>query len=450
MTKIFGRKKRDLLSDHIPQRKKVEEANLPFSFQTKHFLMEKAKEQFETISHESMSSDEIRTLFLKLVQKTAETENIFLNSKEEEQYARLLKDDMFGLGPLEPLLEDDKITDIFVNGPFDILIEKDGQIHQTFQRFRDEKHLLQVAQRIAQKMGRRVDASQPMVDARLDDDSRVNIILPPLSLTGITLSIRKFRKLGFTIEKMVEKASLSQKMVDFLKLLIESRFNILISGGTGVGKTTFLNALSSFISPNERIISIEDTAELRLMQPHVVRLETRPPNIEHKGEVSIRDLVRNALRMRPDRIIVGEVRGAEVIDMLQALNTGHQGSMSTIHANEPQEALIRLENMAFLAGLTSHSIAVKDLIRGAIDIVIHLERMQDGKRRLVAISEILDQKGSPQIELQDLFRLDLKSLSSSKPTYIHSMQSSFFLKKAEKMNKALEILSFLKDYRDGL
>ncbi|MDP3533715.1 MAG: CpaF family protein [Alphaproteobacteria bacterium] len=452
MKKIFGKKKivkDDAFHEFDSKKLIVKESHDTITYnnflseEIIEILTQRIKEELDLQDLSLHDDTHIKNLFHTLIHKIANDEKLFLSQKQEDFYADYLIHDMLGFGPLETLLKDDKITDIFVNGPFDVLIEKEGQIQKTPLYFRDEKHLLQIAQRIANRMGRRVDASKPMVDARLDDDSRVNIILPPLSLSGIVLSIRKFRKSGISLDKMVEKGSLSPKIQEFLKLLIQSRLNILISGGTGAGKTTLMNALSAYISPNERIITIEDTAELRLMQPHVIRLEARPPNLESQGEITIRDLVRNALRMRPDRIIIGEVRGPEVIDMLQALNTGHQGSMSTIHANEPKEALARLENMAYLAGLSSQSFVLKDLIKGAIDIIVHLERMQDGVRRVTAISEILS-TDDQHILIQDLFRLNIQEGS-----YIQLCDRPAFLVKAEKMkieaevNCADEILNLL-------
>jgi len=285
----------------------------------------------------------------KLVNEIATQERIHLNEAEESRLAVELTDDMIGLGPLEPLLDDDEVTDVLANGPFDIYVERRGKLERTSARFRDAQHLVNVAQRISSAVGRRVDEASPMVDARLPDGSRVNIVLPPLVLNGGTISIRKFPKQNITLDTMVRQQNVSPELSRLLQIAARCRLNTLISGGTGSGKTTLLNAISQHIDNDERIITVEDAVELRLQQPHVVQMETRPPNLEGAGHVAQRELVRNALRMRPDRIVVGEVRGAEAFDMLQAMNTGHDGSMSTVHANSPRDALYRVENMVLMA-----------------------------------------------------------------------------------------------------
>jgi pilus assembly protein CpaF len=295
--------------------------------------------------------DVLRLEVAKLVSEIATEERIELNESEENALAQELTDDMTGLGPLEPFLDDDEITDILANGPYSVYVERRGKLEKTTARFRDADHLVRIAQRIASAVGRRIDEASPMVDARLADGSRVNIVLPPLVLNGGTISIRKFPKRGITLEMMVRQQNLSHDMATVLQIAARSRLNMLVSGGTGSGKTTLLNAISRFIDCDERVITVEDAVELRLQQLHVVQMETRPPNIEGAGQIAQRELVRNALRMRPDRIIVGEVRGAEAFDMLQAMNTGHDGSMSTIHANSPRDALYRLENMVLMANL---------------------------------------------------------------------------------------------------
>jgi pilus assembly protein CpaF len=324
----------------------------------------------------------------KLVSEIATEDRVQLNKLEETALAADLSDDMVGLGPLEPFLDDDEITDILANGPFDIYVERRGKLEKTSARFRDAQHLVNIAQRIATAIGRRIDEASPMVDARLADGSRVNIVLPPLVLNGGTISIRKFPRRGLTLDAMVRQENLSRDMARVLRIAARSRLNILISGGTGSGKTTLLNAVSQFIDDDERVITIEDAVELRLQQPHVVQMETRPPNIEGVGQVAQRELVRNALRMRPDRIIVGEVRGPEAFDMLQAMNTGHDGSMSTVHANSPRDALYRLENMVMMANLNLPLKAIRMHVASALHLIVHIERMRDGIRRVQSIVEI--------------------------------------------------------------
>ncbi len=324
----------------------------------------------------------------QLVSEIATQDRVQLNKLEETALAADLSDDMIGLGPLEPFLDDDEVTDILANGPFDIYIERRGKLEKTAARFRDTQHLVNIAQRIASAIGRRIDEASPMVDARLISGSRVNIVLPPLVLNGGTISIRKFPKKSLTLDAMVGQQNLSRQMACVLKVAARSRLNILISGGTGSGKTTLLNAVSQYIDRDERVITIEDAAELRLQQPHVVQMETRPPNIEGVGHVTQRDLVRNALRMRPDRIIVGEARGPEAFDMLQAMNTGHDGSMSTVHANSPRDALYRIENMVMMANLNLPLRAIRMHVASALNLIVHIERMRDGVRRVQNITEI--------------------------------------------------------------
>jgi pilus assembly protein CpaF len=338
----------------------------------------------------------------KLVDEIATEERVELNENEANVLATELADDMIGLGPLEPFLDDDEITDILVNGPFSIYIERRGKLEKTAGRFRDVQHVVNVAQRIASAVGRRIDESSPLVDARLADGSRVHIALAPVVLNGGTISIRKFRKQGITIDLMVRQGNLSPAMAQFLQLATQVRANILVSGGTGSGKTTLLNAISRAIDTTQRIVSIEDAVELRLQQPHVVQMETRAANIEGVGEIPQRELVRNALRMRPDRIIVGEVRGAEAFDMLQAMNTGHEGSMSTIHANTPRDAIYRLENMVLMAAVNLPLRAIRAQIASAINLIVQVERMRDGIRRIERIVEISGMEGEV-ITSRDLF-----------------------------------------------
>ena len=335
----------------------------------------------------------LRAEVARLVSEIATEQRVELNEIEESALATELTDDMIGLGPLEPFLEDDDITDILVNGPYSVFVERRGKLEKTTARFRDAQHLVNVAQRIASAIGRRIDEASPMVDARLADGSRVNIVLPPIVLNGGTISIRKFPKRGMTLDSIVRLDSLSQELARLLQIGARSRLNILISGGTGSGKTTLLNAISRYIDNDERVITIEDAVELRLQQPHVVQMETRPPNIEGAGHIPQRELVRNALRMRPDRIIVGEVRGPEAFDMLQAMNTGHDGSMSTIHANSPRDALFRLENMVMMANLSIPLRAIRMQIASALNLIVHIERMRDGIRRVQNIAEIAGMEG---------------------------------------------------------
>ena len=344
----------------------------------------------------------LRAEITKLVSEIATEQRIQLNEIEEAALATELTDDMVGLGPLEPLLEDDDVTDVLVNGPFDVFVERRGKLEKTTARFRDAQHLVSVAQRIAAAVGRRIDEASPMVDARLADGSRVNIVLPPLVLNGGTISIRKFPKQALTLDGMVLQHNLSPEVAHLLQIAARARLNILISGGTGSGKTTLLNAVSQHIDTTERIITIEDAAELRLQQPHVVQMETRPPNIEGAGHIPQRELVRNALRMRPDRIIVGEVRGSEAFDMLQAMNTGHDGSMTTVHANSPRDALYRVENMVMMANLSLPLRAIRMQVASALNLVVHIERMRDGIRRIQNLSEIAGMEGDV-ITARELF-----------------------------------------------
>jgi pilus assembly protein CpaF len=312
-------------------------------------------------------------------------------------------DELLGLGPLEPLLKDDTVSDILINTPSKVYVERHGRIEKTDVKFQDSRHLIRVINKIVSAVGRRVDESQPMVDARLADGSRFNAIIPPLAVDGPLVSIRKFSRKPITMQQLIAFGSLSQEMAEILIAAVTARRNILISGGTGSGKTTLLNALSSFIGSAERIVTIEDSAELQLQQDHVGRLETRPPNIEGRGEITQRDLVRNALRMRPDRIIVGEVRAGEAFDMLQAMNTGHDGSMTTVHANTPRDALSRIEQMIGMAGLDISPTSIRQQISTAINVVIQIERMDDGRRRVVSVQEVVGME-EMTISTQEIFR----------------------------------------------
>jgi pilus assembly protein CpaF len=343
-------------------------------------------------------------------------EKLQLNFVEQRRLVTLLLDEMVGLGPLETLLGDETITDIMVNGAKQVFVERAGKLVLTDITFRDDAHVMNVATRIVSRIGRRVDESSPLADARLADGSRVNIIIPPLAIDGPSISIRKFSKKKISLEIMARQANISPAMMRVMQIAARCRLNILISGGTGSGKTTLLNALSRMIDEGERVITIEDAAELQLQQPHVLRLETRPPNLEGTGEINQRDLVRNALRMRPDRIILGEIRAGEALDMLQAMNTGHDGSMCTIHANRPREALIRLENMVAMTGVKLPHEAVRAQIAGAVNMVIQVSRMRDGVRRVTHITEVVGMEGEV-ITTQDLFTFEFKGEDASGRLY---------------------------------
>jgi pilus assembly protein CpaF len=334
-----------------------------------------------------------------------------ISRDDRERLASEIADDALGHGPLERLLADDSISEIMVNGPYDIWIERQGRLYDTKVRFDDESHMRRIINKIVAEVGRRVDESSPMVDARLPDGSRVNIIIPPLSLSGPLITIRKFSKKRLNLEELIRLGTLSSESVEFLELCVHAELNILISGGTGSGKTTLLNALSASIPDDDRIVTIEDAAELQLNQRHVLRLEARPKNIEGEGEVAIRELVRNSLRMRPDRIIVGEVRGAEALDMLQAMNTGHDGSLSTVHANSSRDALARVETMVLMAGFDLPMRAIRQQVSAALDLIVHLERLEDGTRRVTAITEV-QRMESDVITLQDLFRFKFEDVAN--------------------------------------
>ncbi len=343
----------------------------------------------------------------EIVHEIVIDEKLNLNMPEQQAIVDIMLDDMLGLGPLEPLLADDLVTDIMVNGPKQVYVERRGKLEITDVTFQNDEHVLNIARRIVSQIGRRVDETTPLVDARLMDGSRVNIIIPPLAIDGPSISIRKFSKKGITLDVMQRQNNISEAMATVMKIAARSRLNILISGGTGSGKTTLLNAMSHLIDPGERIVTIEDAAELQLQQPHVVRLETRPPNLEGSGEITMRDLVKNTLRMRPDRIILGEVRGAEAVDMLQAMNTGHDGSLGTLHANRPREALTRLENMIGLAGINLPAKAVRTQIASAIHLIVQVSRMRDGMRRVTHIEEIVGMEGEI-ITTQNLFTYEFQ------------------------------------------
>ncbi|HEU4800926.1 MAG TPA: CpaF family protein, partial [Gemmatimonadales bacterium] len=346
-------------------------------------------------------TEAIRKVVLDLIAQ----ESAPLNFEEREELVRQVLDEIFGLGPIQPLINDPEISDVMVNTYKQVFIERNGRIERTDIRFQDDRHLLQVIDRIVSAVGRRIDDSSPMVDARLPDGSRVNAIIKPLAIDGPHLSIRKFKRDALEPEDFIRYESATQQMIDLLRAIVKSRLNILISGGTGAGKTTLLNMLSGFIPPTERIVTIEDSAELQLKQPHVVRLETRPANIEGTGEVSQRLLLINALRMRPDRIIMGECRGGEAVDMLQAMNTGHDGSITTLHANSPRDALSRLETMISMASLDLPEKAMRQQIASAINVVIQASRLSDGARKLVSVQEVVGMEGDV-ITMQEIFTFE--------------------------------------------
>jgi len=360
---------------------------------------------FETLDVSRLESLEANMASQKVttaISEILDEEGRLLTDADRARLIEEIKNELLGLGPLEPLLWDDEITDILVNGPSQVYVERGGKLYLTDVSFQDDQHLMLIIDRIVSQVGRRVDEASPMVDARLPDGSRINAIIPPLALDGPALSIRRFGKRRYAVDDLVAKDSITPDMVEFLRAIIRARLNVLVCGGTGSGKTTMLNCISAFIPVDERVVTIEDSAELVLQQPHVVRLETRPPNVEGKGEVTARELVRNTLRMRPDRIIVGEVRGSEVFDMLQAMSTGHDGSLCTIHANTPRDSMGRLEMMMLLAGWSIPQRAMRQQIASALNVIVHVSRMSDGARKVMRISELVGMEGD-MIMMQDLY-----------------------------------------------
>ncbi|MCK2097579.1 CpaF family protein [Thauera aromatica] len=351
---------------------------------------------------EGLEPDRLREELRLMVERLLTEENIVVNTTERRDLVRDIQHEMLGLGPIEPLLADPTVSDILINGSQQVYVERHGKLELTNIAFSDDDHLMKIIDKIVSRVGRRIDESSPMVDARLPDGSRVNAIIPPLALDGPSVSIRRFAAIPLTMDRLLDYKSLTPAMSELLADLVRAKVNILISGGTGSGKTTLLNILSAYIPANERIVTIEDAAELQLQQPHVVRLETRPPNIEGKGEVTQRALVRNALRMRPDRIILGETRGGEAFDVLQAMNTGHEGSMTTVHANSPRDALGRMENMLGMAGVNLPQKVARAQIASAIGVIVQVNRLTDGKRKLVSIQEITGMEGD-MITMQEVF-----------------------------------------------
>ncbi len=359
----------------------------------------------------SLEQERLRQEIRRLVERIIKEENLTLNFEQREKLFKEIQDEVLGLGPLEPFLQDTTVSDLLINGFDHIYVERNGKLERTKARFRDEEHLRKIIDKIVSAVGRRVDESSPMVDARLADGSRVNAIIPPLALDGSMLSIRRFPSDPLEIEDLIRFKTLTPEMAEILQGIVRCRLNIMISGGTGSGKTTMLNVLSRFIPADERIITIEDSAELQLKQEHVVRLETRPANIEGRGEITMRDLVKNSLRMRPDRIIVGEVRSAEVLDMLQAMNTGHDGSITAVHANTPRDALMRVETMISLAGVEIPSESAKKNIASALNVIIQVARLSDGSRKLLSVQEITGMEGHI-ISMQEIFSFEQVGIDS--------------------------------------
>ncbi|MGN1049528.1 MAG: CpaF family protein [Selenomonadaceae bacterium] len=389
---------------------KSEEAPDDSYRQLKLHIHQKIVEEMSPDEHRILSAVQqnpvqVEAIINNYLQRIVDEDDYSVAMRDRPRLVSDIRDEMLGLGPLEALRKDDTITEIMVNGPKQIFVERMGHLQLSGVQFHDDAHLYNIIERILSPLGRRIDESSPLVDARLDDGSRVNIIIPPLSLVGPVVTIRKFAKKPFSVDNLIGFGTLNERMADFLRACVKARINILVSGGTGSGKTTTLNVLSSFIPENERIVTIEDAAELRLQQSHVITLESRPANIEGEGQITIRDLVRNALRMRPDRIIVGEVRSGEALDMLQAMNTGHDGSLTTAHANSPRDVLSRIETMVMMSGLELPVRAIREQICSAIDLVIQQSRIKDGSRKITHITEVQHMEGNT-ITMQDIFRYE--------------------------------------------
>jgi len=393
----------------LAQRRSVAAAEMNAYQELKSSIHRKLIDRLDLSSVAEISPEQLSGIIKTVVEGLITAEGIPLTRVERERLVLEIQHETLGLGPLEPLLQDPEISDIMVNGAGNVYIEKHGKLHKTEVTFKDDDHLMTIIERIVSKVGRRVDESTPLVDARLPDGSRVNVIIPPLALDGPALSIRRFGIDPLRMENLVANKSLTEEMAKVFDAMVRARLNILVSGGTGAGKTTLLNILSSSVPNDERIVTIEDSAELILQQEHVVRLETRPPNIEGRGTVTQRDLVRNALRMRPDRIILGEVRGGEALDMLQAMNTGHDGSISTVHANSPRDALSRLETMVLMAGFELPAKAIREQVSAALNVIIQVARLSDGTRKIVKVSEVTGMEGEVVV-MQDIFVFEKQGL----------------------------------------
>jgi len=393
----------------LAQRRSVAAAEMNAYQELKSSIHRKLIDRLDLSSVAEISPEQLSGIIKTVVEGLITAEGIPLTRAERERLVVEIQHETLGLGPLEPLLQDPEISDIMVNGAGNVYIERHGKLHKTEVTFKDDDHLMTIIERIVSKVGRRVDESTPLVDARLPDGSRVNVIIPPLALDGPALSIRRFGIDPLRMENLVANKSLTEEMAKVFDAMVRARLNILVSGGTGAGKTTLLNILSSSVPNDERIVTIEDSAELILQQEHVVRLETRPPNIEGRGTVTQRDLVRNALRMRPDRIILGEVRGGEALDMLQAMNTGHDGSISTVHANSPRDALSRLETMVLMAGFELPAKAIREQVSAALNVIIQVARLSDGARKIVKVSEVTGMEGEVVV-MQDIFVFEKQGL----------------------------------------
>jgi pilus assembly protein CpaF len=410
------------------------QANKSFE-ELKRLIHSKLVDKLDLSRVSDLAGDTLRREIRLVVERLCDTENPLLNRMERERLIDEVLDETFGFGPLEMLLKDPTISDILINGPYKIYVERRGKLEKTDVKFRDHDHLMQIIDRIVSKVGRRVDETSPMVDARLPDGSRVNAIIPPLALDGPTMSIRRFGANPLKLEDLLNYKAFTPEMAMLMEAAIKARLNIVISGGTGCGKTTLLNTLSSFIPTDERIVTIEDAAELQMQQDHVVRLETRPSNIEGKGEINTRDLVRNSLRMRPDRIVIGECRGAEALDMLQAMNTGHEGSLTTLHANSPRDAQARLETMIMMGGFELPIKAMRQQISSAVDLIIQANRLQGGPRKVTTITEVMNME-QDIIIMQDIFRFKQLGIDQNgraygqfeatgvRPTFVSRLESA--------------------------